>query len=181
MTGIAHVALKQGALTLGASTLGAIAQGAHALGSLALGALSVGMLTVGLATSAAAQDVQLPAGYAPGVSIGFGVANTGWTAVDPVHPLPTAAKQEMVMLASTNVAAVAQPVYGGDYLFTQTCTGYGSVALQVLGPDGSSFLTLLTRTGADPAPVGIAIGSNAILRLDLAGTSGCAANLSRVP
>lgn len=171
MTGIVNVSLPRSA-----PAFGALGRSAPALASVALG-----MLAMGLGAQAAAQDVQLPAGYAPGVSIGFGVANTGWTAVDPVHPLPTAAKQEMVMLASTNVAAAAQAVYGGDYLFTQTCTGYGSIALQVLGPDGSSFLTLMTRTSADPAPVGVAIGSNAILRVDLTSTSGCAANLSRVP
>lgn len=130
---------------------------------------------------AAAQEVRLPGGYSPGVAIGYGAPGNGWTAVDEAHPLPVAPRQDLALLASGNTAMAAQTVYGGDYLFGQSCTAYGTIALQVLAADGASFQTIVTRNAADPAPVGVALGSNAIVRVDLSGTNGCAANLSRVP
>lgn len=134
--------------------------------------------------SAPAQDVSLPAPYVPGTAIGFGSRGTPWTAVDPAHPLPVAPmpRQETVPLVTANAAAAPAGVIGGDYVFAQTCTGYGSLSLQALGPDGATYQTLLTRTAADTAGgTGIALGSGAIVRVATFGTAGCNAVLSRVP
>ncbi len=81
---------------------------------------------------AAAQEVRLPGGYSPGVAIGYGAPGNGRTAVDEAHPLPVAPRQDLALLASGNTAMAAQTVYGGDYLFGQSCTAYGTIALQVL-------------------------------------------------
>ncbi len=61
-----------------------------------------------------------------------------WTAVDEAHPLPVAPRQDLALLASGNTAMAAQTVYGGDYLFGQSCTAYGTIALQVLAADGAA-------------------------------------------
>lgn len=130
-------------------------------------------------------SVKLPAGYAPGSAIGFGPADGTFVPVTPVTPLPTAGKQEVLPLATANAAATAVTAYGGDYLLSQTCASYGngSLALQVLGPDGATYQTVLTRSTADSTgPSGIVLGSSAVVRVTLpAGSTGCAATLSRVP
>lgn len=89
--------------------------------------------------------------------------------------------QENVALVTGNAAIAGQPIYGGRYIFAQACSGYGTVQLQAIGPDGTSWVTLLTLTGADSS------GGTAIdlvpttVRAVLTGTSGCNAFLARVP
>lgn len=90
--------------------------------------------------------------------------------------------QESFQLASANAASAAVTAYGGDYILSQACTGYGTVALQVRGPDGATWLPLVTKTAADTnGGTGIALGSYAVVRVSLMGTAGCNAILSRVP
>lgn len=104
--------------------------------------------------------------------------------VAPDAPLPTQAlgKQEVLSLATGNVAAAGQSAFGGRYVFAQQCASYGSVALQVLGPDGATWATLLTRTAADTdGGAMVDLGSTARVRVALTGTAGCFATLMRVP
>jgi hypothetical protein len=86
------------------------------------------------------------------------------------------------VLASANAASATQTVYGGSCIFAQNCTAYGSVALQLLGPDGATFQTLLTRASADSTGgTEMKIGSGASAKVVLTGTTGCRAILTRVP
>jgi len=104
------------------------------------------------------------------------------TSVETDRPLPTIGKQETLQLAAGNTPAAAVVVVGGDYIFTQVCATYGTVNLQVLGPDGVTYQTIVSKTAADTAGgTGLALGSNAIVRVTVSGTSDCAASLSRVP
>jgi hypothetical protein len=127
--------------------------------------------------------VTLPAGSAPSAAIGFGTLGGSFTSVDPAHPLPvTRSPQESVALASANVAASPATLYGGDYIAAQTCSGYGTIAWQVRGPDGATYQTILSRTMPDTAGgAEIKLGSNAVVRVVLTGTTGCNALLTRVP
>lgn len=103
----------------------------------------------------------------------------------PATPLPMSGKQEAYQLASANAAAAPVTVYGGDYVLAQTCSGYnsGSLVLQVLGPDQSTYQSILSKSGSDTTGgTGVALGSGAIVKASLpAGSAGCYASLTRVP
>ena len=134
------------------------------------------------ASSARAQNVQLPSGSAPAYAIGFGSPGGPFVAVDEAHPLPVAGLQENFALVTANTASAPVTIYGGDYVFAQSCSGYGTVALQVRGPDGASFQTIVTKTAADSdGGAGVALGSNAVVRVTVTGATACNATLSRVP
>jgi hypothetical protein len=90
--------------------------------------------------------------------------------------------QETFQLASGNTATAAVTAFGGDYIFAQTCSGYGTLTLQVLGPNGTTYQPILTKTATDTTGgTGLALGSNATIQVSLSGTAGCSALLSRVP
>lgn len=92
------------------------------------------------------------------------------------------APREAVLLVSANTATAGATVYGGSYAFTQTCAGYGTLMLQVLGPDGATWLTLASYSGSDTgAAHGFSLGSFATVRVVIAGTAGCNAVLARIP
>lgn len=96
--------------------------------------------------------------------------------------IPCGSPQEGFQLAIGNVASAAATVFGGDYILDQSCSAYGTLLLQRLGPDGTTWITSATKTAADGAsPTGITIGSRAQVRVTLSGTTGCAATLTRVP
>ena len=104
------------------------------------------------------------------------------TPVDAAHPLPTIGKQESFQLVSANTPSAAATGAGGDYILSQTCTGYGTLALQALGPDGVTWQTLLTKTSSDTAGgTGMSLGSYAQVRITVSGTTGCNTILARVP
>ncbi|SFR86721.1 hypothetical protein [Sphingomonas jatrophae] len=91
------------------------------------------------------------------------------------------AAQEVLVLVSANAATAAQTAFGGDYIFAQVCTAYGTVALQVQGPDGG-FQTISSKAASDTAGgTQVRLGASASVRVQLSGTIGCAATLSRVP
>jgi len=91
-------------------------------------------------------------------------------------------RRESFQLIAANTPSAAVTVFGGDYIISQTCTAYGTVTLQVLGPDGATWLTLGTFTGTDTGNgTGGTIGSYAQIRMTVSGTSGCNAVLARVP
>lgn len=109
--------------------------------------------------------------------------DTGTTQiVSPTKPLPTGGVREAFQLVSANTPITSATVYGGDYILAQTCSSYGTVTLQVRGPDASTWLTLVTKTAADTGSgTGIALGSYAVVRVTVSATTGCFASLSRVP
>lgn len=98
-------------------------------------------------------------------------------------PLPVGGKKESFQLAAANVAAAQVTVYGGDYIFAQLATGYGTIKLQVLGPDGATWLDLVSKTASDAsgAGTGIALPNDAQVRATLTGTTLASATLRRVP
>lgn len=92
------------------------------------------------------------------------------------------AVQESFQLVAANTPASPVSVFGGDYILSQTCGGYGTLTLQARGPDGSTWQTLLTKTASDTTSgTGLALGSYAVVRITVTGTTSCNAILSRVP
>jgi hypothetical protein len=90
--------------------------------------------------------------------------------------------QESFQLVAANVPSAPATVYGGDYILSQTCTTYGTLNVQVLGPDGATWQTVLSKTASDTAGgSGFALGSYAQIRMTVSGTSGCNALVARVP
>jgi hypothetical protein len=134
-------------------------------------------------TAFAQTKVQTPGGAASGAAIGFGPKDGAWTAVTPSSPLPTAGKQESFALVTANTPSAAATVYGGDYIFAQLAVTYGLIKLQVLGPDNSTWLELVSKTASDAngAGTGLALPSGAQVRAILSGTAGAFATLKRVP
>lgn len=91
-------------------------------------------------------------------------------------------QQESYQLVAANVPSAAVTVYGGNYILSQTCTAYGTLTLQVRGPDGTTYQTVTSKTSSDTTGgTAIALGSFATVRATVTGTTGCNAILARVP
>ena len=92
-------------------------------------------------------------------------------------------KEEVFQLAASNTASAAVVVYGGDYIFAQLAASYGTLKLQVLGPDDATWLDIVSKTSSDPNGVGtgLALPSEAQVRVALSGTAAAFATLKRVP
>lgn len=89
---------------------------------------------------------------------------------------------EAFQMVNANVSTGQVKVVGGDYVLAQTGMAYGTVTLQVLGPDGNTWLTLVTKSASDSGSgTGVTLAANAVVRVTVAGTTGCYASLSRVP
>lgn len=89
---------------------------------------------------------------------------------------------EAFQMVNANVSAGQVKVVGGDYVLAQTGVTYGTLTLQVLGPDGTTWLTLVTKGASDAGSgTGVTLAANAVVRVTVAGTTGCYASLSRVP
>jgi hypothetical protein len=144
---------------------------------------ALGMAAIMAATSpAAAQVVTLPSGNATGQAVGYGAVGDPFVPVDTNHPLPVGGKQEAFALVTANTSAAAVTAYGGDYVFAQSCSVYGTVSLRVRGPDGGTMTAILSKTAADSAGgTGVALGANAVVDAVTSGTTGCDATLTRVP
>lgn len=128
------------------------------------------------------KPIAAPGALTPQTAIAFGAIGEKATPVTPATPLPVGGVREAFQLADRNTAAASVKLYGGDYVFSQTCSAYGSVKLEVKGPDGTTWLAMTTRTTADTTSgSGFAFGSGAEVRVSLSGTTGCFASLSRVP
>jgi hypothetical protein len=96
--------------------------------------------------------------------------------------LAAVAKQESLVLASANVAAAAQMVYGGRYALAISCTTWAAngVTLRTRGPDGSTMMPAGQYSANTSIEVGV--GSNAVVDVVVAsGSAGCNATLSREP
>ena len=93
-----------------------------------------------------------------------------------------ATRAERLVLVGNNVAVAPVTALGGLYVLNQSCNGYGTVTLRYLGADGITMLPLLTRTASDTGGgTNIYLGAGAVVDINLSGTSGCNANLARVP
>lgn len=142
---------------------------------------------VALACSSAAigqraGSAQAPAGFAPMQSPCAVQGDGTCVAVSTAAPLPTAAKQETVQLVAGNVAAAPVAVYGGSYVLVQSCTGYGTLSVRFLGPDGLTMMPLTSKTAADSGGGSLlSLGANAVVDATVSGTTGCNALLSRIP
>lgn len=146
---------------------------------------AIALVLVPSATFAqSAKSVAAPAGFAP-LQAPCSVQSDGSCApLGPANPLPVATngKQETYNLVAANAASAPQAVYGGAYVFSQVCTGYGSVTLRYRGPDGSTMLTLISKTSADSAGGAlVTLASATVVDAAIAGTTGCNVTLSRVP
>lgn len=93
--------------------------------------------------------------------------------------------QESYQLIAANAVSPAKKVFGGSYVFSQTCTNYnsGSLTLRVVGPDGSTLQTVITKTASDSTGgTAISLGNNVTVSATLpSGGTGCNALLTRVP
>ena len=128
-----------------------------------------------------AQSVKFPAFYAPGMSPCVQQADGTCRPVSNAQPLPVGV-QESFQLAAANTPSAPVTLFGGDYILSQTCSGYGTLALQVLGADATTWSPLVTKSTADTAGgSGLSLGSYSVVRVALTGTTGCYANLARVP
>lgn len=145
------------------------------------GALALACIPV----SASAQTypkIIAPSTIVPPSGVAWQDADGSTKLAGPGAPLPTGGVREAFQLVSANTPITSATVYGGDYILAQTCSSYGTVTLQVRGPDASTWLTLVTKTAADTGSgTGIALGSYAVVRVTVSGTAGCFASLSRVP
>jgi hypothetical protein len=92
------------------------------------------------------------------------------------------AVRESFTLVTANVPSAPVTVFGGNYIFSQTCTTYGTLTLQARKADGTTYKTILTKTADDAGTdTGLSLGSFAVVRVTVAGTAGCSALLARVP
>lgn len=116
-------------------------------------------------------------------AIAFGVPGEVAQPVSQASPLPVGGKQENFALADANAASDPVTVYGGDYIFAQMASAYGSVTLQIRAPDGATWLDLISKVASDDngAGTGLALAGNAQLRVVLTGTTAAFATLKRVP
>lgn len=96
-------------------------------------------------------------------------------------PIGPAARDQSVPLATANAPSGPATLYGGNYILTQLCTGYGSVALRYRAPDGATMVTLTTKSGPDAAGTLLQFGSGQVVDVALASTTGCNVILSRIP
>ncbi len=132
--------------------------------------------------AAQTKPVAAPGGFVPQSSLAFGAPGSPATSVTPATPLPVAGRAEAFRLATANVPSSAATLFGGNYVFTQGCSTYGTVTLRYLGPDGVTMVTTLTRNAADSGGgTMVTVGASAIVDVTLAGTTGCNVTLARIP
>lgn len=148
-----------------------------------MGAAGIMAMLLGCsAGTARAQQVAAPAGYAPLTAPCTAQADGRCAAVSGDTPMPVATRAERLVLAGNNVAAAPVTALGGLYILNQSCGGYGSLTLRYLAADGVTMLPLLTRTVSDTGGgTNIYLGAGAVVDISLSGTTGCNAQLARVP
>ncbi|BCI72747.1 hypothetical protein SUS17_1448 [Sphingomonas sp. S17] len=145
------------------------------------GAIGI-LLSLVAGPAAMAQQVAAPAGYAPLTAPCTTQPDGRCAALSGDTPMPVATRAERLVLVGNNVAVAPVTALGGLYVLNQSCNGYGTVTLRYLGADGITMLPLLTRTASDTGGgTNIYLGAGAVVDINLSGTSGCNANLARVP
>lgn len=105
--------------------------------------------------------------------------------IDASGRLKTAGVAENAMLATANVKAAPVTLFGGTYIFNQSCTGYngGTLALRYQGAGGVTMVTLLGKVASDTSGgTMITLGSNSVVDVSLpTGSTACNASIVRVP
>ena len=90
--------------------------------------------------------------------------------------------RQVCPVVAANVPSAAITAFGGTYILGQICTAYGTLAVRVLGPDGTTQETITTKTAPDTTGgTTLSLGAGAVLSVTVTGTTGCSATLSRVP
>lgn len=98
-----------------------------------------------------------------------------------IHDSTADRRQEKFALATANTASASVTLYGGEYIFGQACTTYGTVALRYQAPDGT-MVVLVTKGALDVGGgTSLRFAAGAVVDVLLTGTAGCIAILSRVP
>jgi len=98
--------------------------------------------------------------------------------LSPVFVEFSAKTVEQFVLLPTNPVQV----YGGNYIFTQSGTGYGSIILDILSADGSTWAPLVTKTAAETdGGTAVTLGAGATVRARAVNMTTSYAKLSRVP
>lgn len=142
-------------------------------------------LAVALAAPPTIGSVRYPETFAPGVAVCVGQTDGRCATVSTETPLTVGGKQEIFALATANAAASAATVYGGTYIFNQTCTSYNSglLTLRYRGPDGATMLSLVSKSAADSSGgTQVALAASTVVDVTLpSGSTGCAANIAKVP
>ena len=119
-----------------------------------------------------------PRSVVPMASLCFDAVAVAWTGCSATG----GAVRESFALVAANIPSAQATVYGGDYIFSQACSAYGTLTLQVLGPDGTTWVTVISKTASDAnGGTGLSLGSFAKVRVTVTGTTGCNALLARVP
>ncbi len=135
--------------------------------------LAAGALALLISSSACAQDN----------GTGYRLVSNGKT-ITAATPLPVtiSTSRESFQLVANNTASNAVTLYGGDYILSQACTGYGTLTFERRNPDGITYKPMFTKTALDTGnDSGIVLGSFAVVRVTISGTTGCNAILARVP
>lgn len=129
-----------------------------------------------------AASIMAPAGYAALQAPCSRQPDGRCLPVSVTQPLPVAPPQERLALVTANTPADPLMVFGGIYVVSQDCTGYGTLTVRYLGPDGAAMMPLLVRTAGDMAGgTLVTLASGAVVDAVLNGTTGCNASLARVP
>lgn len=90
-------------------------------------------------------------------------------------------RQEQFALVNGNTASAAVTLYGGEYVFSQSSTTYGTVALRYRTPDGT-MVVLVTKSGPDAGGgTSLRFAAGTVVDVLPSLTTGCNATLSRVP
>lgn len=136
-------------------------------------------------TSAAAQTtypkIVAPSTIVPPSGVAFTDVDGSTKVASPATPLPVAGRQESVALVTANTAIAPVTLYGGTYILTQACTGYGSVALRYRSPDGTMLILATKVVGDTGGGTVFQFGTSQVVDVLLTGTTGCTVTLSRIP
>lgn len=104
--------------------------------------------------------------------------------IGPDNPRPVAivSNKQAVMLITASATTGPQTLFGGRYVFSQSCLNYNGqgLSLRYRGPDGTAMLTAATKTSADAALVEVPAGAIVDATVPSAAI-GCNASLSRIP
>lgn len=143
------------------------------------------MALAGLSSVAMAQGlpkITPPSTFIPPAGVAFNATDGSSLIASPSTPLPVAARGEAFQLVTANVPIAPVTLAGGNYVLTQLCASYGTVALRYRGPDGATMIQLVSKTAADSGGgTVLAFGTNAIVDVALSGTTGCNVTLARIP
>jgi hypothetical protein len=145
-------------------------------------ALSLLFLNAPLPAQSVGGSVHFPGGFAPGVSPCIQQAGGACQPVGAQTPLPVAGVTETFNLVAANVPGAQATVFGGQYVVSQACATYGALTIRYRGPDGSTMVTLFSRSAPDSGGgTLISLAAGTVIDATTSGTTACNASLARVP